>query len=74
VNEGQDTSFGKTRVQAFKSSCHVKQAVYDGRDAVGIVELIDGAFIAVDTTGEIVGSFRTLSQAVRAFPAREGAR
>jgi hypothetical protein len=48
-------------------------SVTDGRTTIGTVELIDGAFIAVDVTGKPVGTFKTLTAAVRAFPAREGA-
>jgi hypothetical protein len=53
-------------------SCHIKQAVYDGRTALGTVELINDASIA--STGEVVGSFDTLVAAARSFPTREDAR
>ena len=36
------------------------------------VELIGGAFVAVASSGEIVGSFNTLAAAVRSLPTREG--
>jgi hypothetical protein len=42
-------------------------AVTDGRDALGTVDQIDGAFVALDINGVIVGRFPTLRQAVRAF-------
>jgi hypothetical protein len=46
--------------------------VTDGRTALGVVEQIDGVFTAIDLTGEIIGTFRTLYEAARALPEREG--
>jgi len=46
------------------------QAVYDGRTALGAVKLIDGRYVAVASTGEIVGFFHTLAEAARSLPAR----
>jgi len=43
-------------------------AVADGRIALGIIDKVDGAFVAVDGAGAIVGSFEDLCSAVRAFP------
>jgi hypothetical protein len=43
-------------------------AVADGRIALGIIDKVDGAFVAVDGVGAIVGSFEDLRSAVRAFP------
>jgi len=43
-------------------------AVADGRIALGIIDKVDGAFVAVDGAGAIVGSFEDLRSAVRAFP------
>jgi hypothetical protein len=53
-----------------KKSNSVVQAhfsVTDGRDALGTVDLIDGAFVAVDVNGATVGRYASLRQAVRAF-------
>jgi hypothetical protein len=47
-------------------------SVTDGRTALGTVELTSGAFVAVDSSGEIIGAFDTLIAAVPAFPVREG--
>ena len=58
MNEGRDSS-GTTRVQGFKSTGH--------RTALGTVELIDGPFTAVDTTGQTLGKFATLRAAVASF-------
>jgi hypothetical protein len=41
--------------------------VTDGRVACGTVDLINGAFVATDTSGAVVGRFPTLHQAMRAF-------
>jgi len=48
-------------------------AVTDGRIALGTVALINGAFVAVNRTGKVVGSFDTLAAAARSLPARENA-
>jgi hypothetical protein len=45
-------------------------SVADGREAVGRVELIDGSYIAISPTGEIVDKFTTLLAATRALPQR----
>jgi len=42
-------------------------SVTDGRVACGTVDLINGAFVATDTSGAVVGRFPTLHQAMRAF-------
>jgi hypothetical protein len=49
-------------------------SITDGRTTLGTVELINGAFVAVVSTDEIVGSFDTLAAAARSLPARESAR
>ena len=51
---GADATFSRSTLQA----------VYDGS---GHIELIDGAFIAVDTTGQTLGTFATLRAAVASF-------
>jgi hypothetical protein len=43
-------------------------AVAAGRIALGIIDKVDDAFVAVDGAGDIVGSFEGLRSAVRAFP------
>jgi hypothetical protein len=43
-------------------------AVADGRIALGIIDKVDGAFVAVDGAGAVVDSFEDLRSAVRAFP------
>jgi hypothetical protein len=70
ANEGPDTAFGKTSVPGIKSTGHVKQAVYDGRTALGIVELTGGAFVAVDVIGHLIGTFATLKAAVASLGGR----
>jgi hypothetical protein len=74
ANGSRDFSSGQTGVQGLIHTDHITQAVYDGRTALGTIELIDGAFVAVDSTGKVVGSFDTLKAAARSLPAREGAR
>jgi hypothetical protein len=41
----------------------------DGRAPVGTVLLSSSEFVAVNTSGEIMGAFSTLAAAVRSFPA-----
>jgi hypothetical protein len=43
-------------------------AVTSGRTALGSVKLTAAAFVAIDSDGKTVGRFRTLREAVRAFP------
>jgi hypothetical protein len=45
------------------------QWVYDGQHWCGRVEVINGAFVAVDINDIVVGKFETLLQATRALPA-----
>jgi hypothetical protein len=42
-------------------------AVTDGRDAVGTIRAAGGTFTAINTAGEIVGTFDTLIATSRAF-------
>jgi len=42
--------------------------VTDGRVACGTVDVVDGALIALDINGAVVGRFPPLRQAVRALP------
>jgi hypothetical protein len=44
--------------------------VTDGRDHVGTIELIDGQFIAIDATGNVVGRFQHLRTAMCSLPPR----
>ena len=60
-------------VPSSRTSNPAQYHVTDGRTAIGTVELIDGAFVAVDSTGKTVGSFETLIAAARSLPAWEGA-
>jgi hypothetical protein len=46
----------------------VQYTVTDGRNAVGIVEMIDGRYVAFDRDGTLIGRFQTLQHAVRALP------
>ena len=48
-------------------TAQVHFSVTDGRVACGTVDLINGAFVATDTSGAVVGRFPTLHQAMRAF-------
>jgi hypothetical protein len=41
--------------------------VTSGRDPLGVIELVDGAFIAIDVDGIEIGRFDSLKQAARAF-------
>jgi len=47
-------------------------AVTDGREPVGVVELIANGFIAIDTHGKILGSFASLKAAAASFPQQDG--
>jgi hypothetical protein len=48
-------------------------AITDGRTAIGTVDLADdGAFIARDLAGKVVGRFDSLLLASRAFELMEG--
>jgi hypothetical protein len=44
-------------------------AVADGRRARGVVDLVGGEFVAIDTTGMVLGRFATLAAAAAAFDA-----
>jgi hypothetical protein len=49
-------------------SSHPNQyAVSDGTTALGTVEAVNGAFVAIDTAGIAVGTFASLREASRAF-------
>jgi hypothetical protein len=67
----KDQALGK-RAPFSRTSAHT-QYVTDGRVALGTVELIDGRYVAVASTSEVVGSFDTLPAASRSLPTREGA-
>jgi hypothetical protein len=41
--------------------------VTDGRTALGTVEQVSGAFVAIDTSGVEIGRFRTAREAARTF-------
>jgi hypothetical protein len=58
-----------SHVPSSRSSDSKQYTVTDGRTALGTVELISGAFVAIASTGEVVGSFNTLVAAARSFPA-----
>jgi hypothetical protein len=55
------------RIPSSRTSNSKQYSVTDGRIALGIVELIGGAFVAVDTTGQTLGTFATLRAAVACF-------
>jgi hypothetical protein len=42
-------------------------AVTSGRSALGIIEVIDGRYVATDTTGAIVGTFPNMKAAMASF-------
>jgi hypothetical protein len=44
-------------------------AVSDGRDACGTVQRSSVGFVATDIAGRIVGTFPTLTEAMRSLPA-----
>ena len=46
---------------------NARYSVSDGRETCGVVDLVDGGFVAVDITGNIIGKFATLLAAARAF-------
>jgi hypothetical protein len=74
VNRGlsDDRSSAKRpRRSSRENSTSQTFAVTDGRAALGTVTVVDRIFTATDTTGAEIGHFRTLAEAVRAFP-REG--
>jgi hypothetical protein len=54
-----------------KHTVQVRLAVTDGRTHVGRVELIGGRWRSVDVDGEIVGTFTSQREAVRALPMTE---
>jgi hypothetical protein len=54
-----------------KPAVLVRLTVNDGRIRVGRVELIGGRWRSVDVDGEIVGTFTSQREAVRALPMTE---
>jgi hypothetical protein len=48
-------------------TAQVHFSVTDGRVALGTIDVVDGAFVALDINGAVVGQYPTLRQAVRAF-------
>jgi hypothetical protein len=50
-----------------RTSNSKQYSVTDGRIALGTVELTGGAFIAVDTTGQTLGTFATVRAAMVSF-------
>jgi len=47
--------------------------VYDGHTALGTVRTDGRSYIAIDTAGVIVGRYKQLREAMRAFPQRRRA-
>jgi hypothetical protein len=54
-------------IPSSRTSNSKQYSVTDGRTALGTVELINGAFIAVNTTGQPLGTFATLKAAMASF-------
>jgi hypothetical protein len=50
-----------------KPSSNARYSVSDGREARGVVDLVDSGFVAVTIDGSTIGVFPTLQQAARAF-------
>jgi hypothetical protein len=48
-------------------------SVTSGRVTIGTINQIAGVFVAVDISGTTIGTFATLSEAVRSFPVGRGA-
>jgi hypothetical protein len=61
---GKVTSNRPSKPEIFKGQSF---AVSDGRDALGTVERVGNSFTAIDTAGEIIGTFPTLRVASRSF-------
>jgi len=60
-------AFGN-RVPPFSRPPNSRQyAVTDGRTAIGTIELIDGRHVAIDATGQTLGTFATLKAAMASF-------
>jgi hypothetical protein len=46
---------------------NARYSVSNGRETCGVVNLVDGVYVATDTDGVVVGQFPTLREASRAF-------
>ena len=60
-----------TKRSTNSNSARAVQAAYsvtDGRDARGVVEVVDGTFVAIDADGNTIGRFDSLRVAARALP------
>jgi hypothetical protein len=51
-----------------QSTSQTRYSITEGRTSIGSVEVIAGAYIAIDTNGAIIGRYGTLRLAVRALP------
>ncbi len=49
-------------------------SINDGRTCIGVVDLVDGMFVARNLAGQIVGRFDSLLLAARVFELVEGDR
>jgi hypothetical protein len=61
---------GRTKRLPFSESATTTQtqwSVADGRDALGVVVLVDGTFTAIGVDGTVHGAFGSLREASRAF-------
>jgi hypothetical protein len=50
-----------------KLSARGSWSLYNGRDAIGRVELRQGRFVAINDKGRIIGRYATLNQALEVF-------
>jgi hypothetical protein len=66
VNRGQ-RAFKPAQPYSLEKQPEQTFAVCDGRISVGTVRMDGDSFVAIDTAGDIVGTFATLQAASRAF-------
>jgi len=50
------------------SALRKRFAVSDGRDSCGSIEQSSRGFVATNVTGQLIGTFPTLSEAARSLP------
>jgi hypothetical protein len=63
----------KSNLQPHKISEIRSYFVADGQNPIGIIQIINGRFVAVESEGDVLGRFNNLAAAVRALPARRQA-
>ena len=62
-----------SRAKTSSAPAQARFAVTDGATTVGSIDVIGGLYVAIDTAGVIVGRYKQLREAMRAFPQRRRA-